>query len=150
MPHNPPGDLHQLPPKRRDRMTAPSFRTAKPSESEKQVVCYHADAKVNRISEGLSARHLILAEADLQLLVEVLRLAALVVPTEHIECTLLFRQVCCYCVMKVLPLVKEILLSPLFPFDHQTKGFFRLVHRMHGLDKLVVATSIGPLPRILR
>ena len=132
-PH-PPGHLHQLPADGRDGLGGPRGRTGEAVNADAQVVRQHANPEQDRMGPGIPTRHLLQPQAGCSCLIEVLRLAALIVPAQHLGGGLLL-----LCPLaghdglrvRLAGIHKQIALSPRFALDDQPKRGLRRRQGMH-------------------
>ncbi len=151
MAQNPFGHLHQAPANRRDRLRRPCSGTGQAFEANEEVARQHADPEEDGIGSGISTRQLLQPQPMLQFLVEVLGLAALVVPDEVLVCRLLLhRPVARHDVIRIRcrGFLTQSVLSPLLPLDEQAKRGRRLVHGVHRFRHLIATTRRRFLPGV--
>ena len=118
-----PGDLDELPPDRGDGMRRPRGGRGEVLELNEQIVGEYAQPKEDRIRVRIAAGHPLQTKLDLQLLMEVLRLAPLAVPQEdRVGGLQLGGLVARDGMVDVGLLVKEVWVAPARTLDGQAKG----------------------------
>lgn len=90
MAQHPSGHRHPCPPHRRDRLGCPRGRTGEALKADDYMIGQHPDPEAHRLSPGLATGPRLQPHPVLKCLGDVLRVAALMVPAQHLVGRLFF------------------------------------------------------------